>query len=107
MLPVLAISLLIVLQVVVVIRDSVALTSAARAGARRAMVDPSPAEVRAAAGAETHLRDDRLAVAIAGGAAPGDRVTVVVRYRAPTDVPFVGRFVGDIDLSERFVVLRE
>lgn len=106
-LPVVAVVLLVVLQLVVVFRDRVALTGAARAAARRAMVDPSPAAARAAAIGETSLRSDRLAVSVSGDPGSGGVVTVTVRYRSPTDVPVVGRFVGDVELIERFTVLRE
>lgn len=105
--PVVAVLVLVVLQVVVVMRDSVALTAAARAAARRAMVDPGPASVRAAAVGETRLSPARLSVSIGGSTEPGGYATVTVRYSSPTDVPLVGAFVGDVALSERFVVLRE
>lgn len=106
-LPLVAVFVLVVLQVVVVMRDSVALTAAARAAARRAMVDPTPASARSAALGETRLSPDRLTVALGGSTAPGSYATVTVRYSAPTDVPLVGALVGDIALQERFVVLRE
>jgi Flp pilus assembly protein TadG len=106
-LPLLAVVVLVVLQVVVVMRDAVALTAAARAAARRAMVDTDAGGLRAAAAGETRLRPDRLTVTVGGDTAPGGYATVVVRYRSPTDVAVVGAFVGDIDLTERFVVLRE
>lgn len=102
-----AIVLLVVLQVLVVVRDRVALTGAARAAARHAMVEPSPAAVREAAVGETALRPGRLAVSVTTDPGPGGYVSVTVRYRSPTDVPVVGRFVGDVAMSERFVVLRE
>lgn len=106
-LPLVVIVLLVAMQVVLVMRDAVALTSAARAGARRAMVDPSPGMVRAAVTGETALVTRRFGVDIAGGAGAGDMVTVTVTYRSPTDVPIVGAFVGDVELRERFTVLRE
>ena len=31
--------------------------------------------------------------------ARGDRVTVVVRYRSPTDVPLVGVLLGDVTVT--------
>lgn len=105
--PLLMVFVLVVLQIVGVLRDAVALTAAARSAARRAMVDPAPATVRSAATGETRLSADRLSVVVTGGATPGSHLTVVVRYRAPTDVPVVGAFIGDVDLSERYVVLRE
>lgn len=106
-LPVVAVVLLVVLQVLVVARDRVALTGAARAAARRAMVDPSPAAVSAAAAGETALVPARTTVSVTGDPGPGGYVTVTVRYRSPTDLPVVGGFVGDVVLRERFVVLRE
>ena len=105
--PIVVVILLVVLQVSVVVRDAVALTAAARAGARRAMVAPDRSAVLAAASGETRLRRERLRVSVSGDPGPDGFVTVVVSYRSPTDVPFVGSFVGDVDLSERVVVLRE
>jgi hypothetical protein len=35
----------------------------------------------------------------AGRRPRGSTVRVDVRYRAPTDVPLVGRLVGDVDLT--------
>lgn len=105
--PLVVLMLLVALQVVAVMRDAVALTSAARAGARRAMVDPAPGSVRSAVTGETALVARRLGVSVAGGNTAGDEVTVTVTYRSPTDVPIVGAFVGDVDLEERFIVLRE
>lgn len=105
--PIVVVILLVVLQVAVVVRDAVALTAAARAGARRAMVVPNQSAVLAAASGETRLRRDRLRATVSGDPGPDGFVTVVVSYRSPTDVPLVGAFIGDVDLSERLVVLRE
>jgi TadE-like protein len=105
--PVVAILLLVVLQILSVSRDAVALTTATRAAARQAMVDPAAAPVRRAAASETRLVAGRLSVTIGGDTAPGGLVTVTVRYRAPTDVSVVGRFVGDVVLTERFVAMVE
>jgi Flp pilus assembly protein TadG len=106
-LPIVAITLLVVLQLMSVIRDDVALVEAARAAARRAMVEPDEASVRAAAATGTRLDPSRLSVSLSGDRSTGGQVTVVVTYRAPTDVPIVGRFVGDVHLSQRFTALRE
>jgi Flp pilus assembly protein TadG len=106
-LPLVAVVLLVVLQLALVTRDAVALTGAARAASRRAVVDADPASARASAVRESRLDPSRMAVSLSGDAAPGGYVTVVVRYRAPTDVPLVGAFVGDVALTEHLVVVRE
>lgn len=106
-LPVVAIVILVVLQLTLVMRDAVAVTAAARAGARRAMVDPSPGAVRQAAVGETGLDARRLTVSVGGDTAPGGTVVVLVRYRSPTDVGLVGRFLADVTLTQRLAALRE
>jgi hypothetical protein len=40
-------------------------------------------------------------VAVGGDHEPGGLVVVTVRYRSPTDVPIVGRFLPDVAFSER------
>ena len=57
--------------------------------------DPS-GQGTAAATAAAGLDADRLSVAVADG---GDRVTVTVRYTAPTDVPLVGVLIGDVTVT--------
>ena len=89
-----------VVQVGVVVRDRVLLAHASREAARAAAVDPTLAAATASARSATGLVDDRLTVALSGPAgSPGDRLTVVVRYRAPTTVPLVGALIPDVDLE--------
>ena len=88
-----------VIQVGLLARDRLALTHAAREAARQAVVDPDPASVRRAAVGATGLDPQRLVVRVTDG----EQVTVVVTYRSPTDVPLVGRLLGDVTFSERFV----
>ena len=89
-----------VVQVGVVVRDRVLLAHASREAARAAAVDPTLAAATASARSATGLADDRLTVALSGPAgSPGDRLTVVVRYRAPTTVPLVGALIPDVDLE--------
>jgi Flp pilus assembly protein TadG len=93
---------LVVVQVGVVVRDRVLLAHAGREAARAAAVDPTLATATASARAATGLDDGRLTVALSGSGAspaPGDRLTVVVGYRAPTTVPLVGALIPDIDLE--------
>jgi hypothetical protein len=95
-LPVVAIFALVVVQVALVARMQLLVTHAAREGARAAALDPTVTAARDAVVAGAPLDPAHLDVTIAGGRAPGDRVTVQVRYRAPTDVPVVGPLVPDV-----------
>jgi Flp pilus assembly protein TadG len=93
-LPLVFVMLLAAVQVLLVGRDELAVVHAAREGARAAAVAAdATGEGTRAATAAAGLDRGRLSVAVQQG---GDRVTVVVRYRAPTDVPLVGAFVGDV-----------
>lgn len=91
-LPFVALTLLLVVQVLLVAHGQLTVDHAAREAARIAAVDPEPAAARQAA--------------LAGGLAPG-RTTVAVRpvagsvsvevgHRFVTDVPLVGALVPDV-----------
>lgn len=100
LLPVLMILILTVVQVALVARDHVSVQHAARGAARSAAVAPVVSSARdGATEAGAGLDPDRLAVMLSGGRGSGDVLTVVVDYRAKTDVPLVGRLVGDVALS--------
>lgn len=92
-----------VVQLVVVARDQLAVELAARDAARAASVaaDPATAARAAAAGA---VRLDELDVTVSDD---GDVVTVVVTHRTSTDVPLVGLFVADVEVSARVSMLRD
>jgi Flp pilus assembly protein TadG len=95
--PVVVALTLVVVQAGVVVRDRLLVVHAGREAARAAAVDPSVATASAAARRATGLADDRLTVSVAGASgAPGDRLTVTVRYRVPTTVPLVGSLVPDL-----------
>jgi Flp pilus assembly protein TadG len=94
-LPLLALLGLALLQVGLVARDQVLLTHAAREAAREAAVG---GDARAGALGGSNLAADRLAVRTTGGGGAGTRVTAELTYRSPTDVPVVGRLVGDVRL---------
>jgi Flp pilus assembly protein TadG len=103
-LPILALLLLALVQVGLVVRDQVAVVHAAREGARAAAVTGAgPSDAVAAAHGAVRLDAGRLAV----DAARGDVVRVTVRYRAPTDVPLVGRLIGDVSLRATAVMRAE
>ena len=95
LLPVVVTLLLVVLQVGLLARDVILVTHAAREAARAAAVDSAPGAARAAAAAAGGLEADRLTVQVRGRGGTGSRVRVTVVYRAPTEVPIVGAFVGD------------
>mgnify|MGYP000876478041 CR=1 FL=1 len=106
-LPVVVIVLLVALQILVVMRDQVALGGAARAAARRAIVEPDSGRALEAARSVARLDPSRLAVSVGGTPRRGEQVTVLVTYVSVTDVAVVGRFTPDITLTERFVVIVE
>jgi Flp pilus assembly protein TadG len=98
-LPVLAVLVLALLQVVLVVRDQVLLTHAAREAAREAAVADDDDAGRRGALAAARLDGDRLEVRTSGRDGPGSRVTATLTYRSPTDVPVVGAMVGDVRLT--------
>jgi Flp pilus assembly protein TadG len=98
-LPLLALLALALVQVALVVRDQVRVTFGAREGARQAAVEEDEGSVRRAVAASTRLGGDRLEVDVRDRGEPGARVTVRVAYRAPTDLPLVGRLVGDVHLE--------
>lgn len=95
LLPVVVVIVLAVIQVGLVGRDVLLVSHAAREAARAAAVDPAPGAAREAAADSSGLDPDRLHVTVSGRDGPGSRVTVQIRYRAVTDVPLVGRLMGD------------
>jgi Flp pilus assembly protein TadG len=98
-LPLLALLALVLVQVGLVVRDQLLVLEAARAGAREAAVTADAGAVTGAARGATTLAADRLRVETGRRPPPGGTVSVTVRYRAPTSVPLVGRFVGDVELD--------
>ena len=96
-LPVVLLLALVLVQATLVLRDDLALTSAAREAARAASLDPDPA------------RAERAAAAVVPGAtvrsgprpAVGELVHVRVSYRSPTDLPLVGPLLPDPVLEAR------
>ncbi|MEL7156074.1 MAG: TadE/TadG family type IV pilus assembly protein, partial [Actinomycetota bacterium] len=100
-LPVVLLALLAVVQVGVVVHHRLLVANAAREGARAAAVDPTPEAARSGAVGAGGLDPARLEVHLGPSAAlsTGDRVTVAVRYRSPTDVPLVGALLPDVTFS--------
>lgn len=98
-LPAVTLFALLVVQVALVARVQVLVTHAAREGARAAAVDSDPAVARRAAEAGAPLDPARLDVSVDRRPAAPGRVTVEIRYRAPTDVALVGPLVPDLVLT--------
>lgn len=95
-LPLVVIFALIVVQAALVANAQLLASHAAREGARAAAVDPDPAVARGAAVGAISAPGSRLDVSLSGGVVKGERLTVTVVYRVPTDVPLVGLLVGDV-----------
>ncbi len=98
-LPLVVLVALIVIQAALVAKDALLVQHAAREAARAAAVDPSPGVARQAAVDAGALDPTRLSSRLSGGSSRGDQTTATVTYRSPTNVPLVGRLVGDVDLS--------
>ncbi len=98
-LPLVVVVLLVVVQVGLIARDQILVVHAAREAAREAAVDADADVPRRAAATGSGLADDRLSVTSTGRGAPGSRVRIEIRYRAPTGVPLIGAAVGDVTLE--------
>jgi hypothetical protein len=96
--------LLALVQVTLVVRDQVAVIHAAREGVRAAAATGATAGDGAAAARQaTALESGRLSVQVA----IGTEVRSTVRYRSPTDVPLVGRLLGDVAVQATAVMRAE
>jgi len=98
-LPLVALLAFALVQVGLVVRDQVLVVHAAREGARAAAVSPLPGAASGAAEANSGLAPDRLRVTTRGRSGVGSQVTVTVVYRSATDLPLVGAFLPDFDLT--------
>ena len=102
-LPVVLIALLMIVQVGVVVRDALALTHAAREGARAAAVTGDDDAIRAAISkAASTLDTDAIEISIdpsEGERRRGGPVTVTLSYSLRLEIPIVSRIVtADIPL---------
>jgi Flp pilus assembly protein TadG len=102
-LPLVAIMVLGIIQVVVVARDQLAVELAAREGARAAAVSADPGGAATAA-AE---RAVRLRPMVVSARVEGTHVTVDVSYRSETSLPLVGTVIPDFELAASVTMRRE
>lgn len=96
--PVVVLLILVLVQVGALVRDQILVVHAAREAAREAAVDPAPGAARQAARDSSGL-GTRLEIVVHDRGGPGSRARVTARYRAPTNVPIVGRALGDVTLE--------
>ena len=101
-LPVVVLLLLAVVQAGLVVTDQVAVTQAAREAVRRAAVGGD-----AAGPPPARLDPARLSVSSRRSGDDPPLVTVVVRYRSPTDVPLVGPLLPDVELGSEATMAAE
>lgn len=102
-LPLVVVLLLGVIQVVVVVRDQIAVELAAREGARAGSVAASPAAAAsAAAGRATELSPLDVTTS-----ATDDHVTVSVSFTSRNRLPILGIAIRDVDVSASVTMARE
>ena len=102
-LPLVAMLVLGIVQLVVVARDQLAVELAAREGARAAAVAADPASAgSAAAERSVDLTPIEVSVSESDG-----RVTVTVRYLSATNVPLIGLAIGDVEVAATVTMRRE
>lgn len=100
-LPLVVLAVLGVIQVLAVAADQLTIELAAREAARAASVSPDPAAAAARAAAAAA---GSFTVATSTGV---DRVTVTVTSVNHTDVPLIGRMIGDVELRAEVTMQRE
>jgi hypothetical protein len=104
-LPLVAVFLFGAVQVVAVARDQIAVVHAARELARAAAVAGSAPPDGSSTGAGiTDLEPARLGVSMSSSS---ELVRAEVRYRSPTDVPFVGALLPDVTVVGTATMARE
>ncbi len=101
--PIIVLFLLMLVQVVVIVRDQVAVIHAAREGARAAAVSSAPV----AAGARAARSGAGIAPVSVDSVVGGGHVTVTVAFLEHTDVPLIGAFVPDVVLTGRVTMQLE
>ncbi len=109
-LPFVVISLLLLMQVLVIVLAHVQVVNAARNGVRAAAVSAQPSQtaesvvLRSLAGAPDGKTRSDISVQTTTDAR---WVTVTVTQHLVTDLPIIGRFISDLDISSHFSMLLE
>jgi Flp pilus assembly protein TadG len=101
--PLVVVLVLGIVQVVLVVRDQLAVELAAREAARAASVAGAPGAAASRAAHEaTGLRPLSVSTRVHSG-----RVTVEVAFRSDTDVALIGPLIGGVTVSARVTMGRE
>ena len=109
-LPFVVISLLLLMQVLVILLAHIQVVNAARNGVRAAAVSAQPSQtaesvaLRSLAGATDCKTRSDISVQTTTDAR---WVTVTVTQHLVTDLPIIGRFISDLDISSHFSMLLE
>lgn len=109
-LPLVVISLLLLMQVLVIVLAHVQVVNAARNGVRAAAVSAQPSQtaesvaLRSLEGASDGKTPSDISVQTTTDAR---WVTVTVTQHLVTDLPIIGRFISDLDISSHFSMLLE
>jgi Flp pilus assembly protein TadG len=103
-LPLIAVFGLAIVQVALVARLDIGVAHAAREAARTVAIEHDIAAASRAAAHAAGLDPARVTVDVDGMIRSGQNVAVTVTYSAPTDVAFVGRLVGDVELTATTVM---
>ena len=106
-LPILFLLLMALLQTVLIARDHIQLTHAAREAAREAAVSDNRTAPRRAAVSRTALDPNLLKVEVTGQRQGSRRVRAKLRYEVPTRVPVIGLLVPDVTLEAEAAMRRE
>ena len=92
-----------IVQVVIVVRDQIAIELAAREGARAASVSASPAAAASAAASSSTDLDP----IIVSTSVTARRVRVTVAHTTASALPLLGLVIGDVELSASVEMARE
>lgn len=109
-LPLVVISLLLLMQVLVIVLAHVQVVNAARNGVRAAAVSAQPSQTAESVALHSLAAapDGKTQSDISVQTTTDSRwVTVTVTQRLVTDLPIIGRFISDLDISSRFSMLLE
>jgi len=109
-LPFVVISLLLLMQVLVIVLAHVQVVNAARNGVRAAAVSAQPSQTAESVALRSLVgaTDGKTPPDISVHTTTDSRwVTVTVTQHLVTDLPIIGRFISDLDISSRFSMLLE
>lgn len=104
--PLLFLFILLLVQVGLLVERQILVVHGAREGARMAAVDSDDDSVKAIVKRRMTLERGHLEVRVRRS--PSDQTDqVIVRYRDPTDVPFVGKLLPNVNLSAKVTMRTE